>query len=98
MLVLARRHGEEIVIKTSDGLIVLTVTAIEGGKVKLGFNAPPDVVVHRREVWDQVQHEQEQRKRNGERKWRLTKKRTKTLFGNSETFSSNITATSSTLE
>ena len=47
MLVLTRKPGEEIVI---DGHIRVTVTAIKGGKVRLGISAPPDVIVDRAEI------------------------------------------------
>jgi carbon storage regulator len=47
MLVLARRAGEEIVI---TGGIQVTVLAIKGSQVRLGFLAPPAVRVMRAEV------------------------------------------------
>ena len=47
MLVLTRQIGEEIVI---DGNIRIVVTAIKGGKVRLGISAPPAVTVDRKEV------------------------------------------------
>jgi carbon storage regulator len=47
MLVLTRRIGEEIVI---DGGVRITVTAIDGQKVRIGITAPPDVRVDRSEV------------------------------------------------
>jgi carbon storage regulator len=47
MLVLTRRIGEEIVI---DNRIRVTVVSIDGGKVRLGINAPQDVRVDRQEV------------------------------------------------
>jgi carbon storage regulator len=49
MLVLTRRVGEEIVI---DGEIRVKILAIDGGKVKLGISAPPEVLVDRQEVHD----------------------------------------------
>lgn len=47
MLVLTRHIGEEIVI---DGDIRISVTAIEGRKVRIGVTAPPCVRVDRAEV------------------------------------------------
>jgi carbon storage regulator len=47
MLVLTRRIGEEIVI---DNRIRVTVVSIDGGKVRLGINAPPEIRVDRQEV------------------------------------------------
>jgi len=49
MLVLSRKRHEEIVI---DGRVVVKVVAIEGGKVRLGIEAPKGVRVNRREVED----------------------------------------------
>ena len=47
MLVLTRRVGEQIVI---DGDIRITVTAVEGHKVRIGIRAPEYVRVDRKEV------------------------------------------------
>jgi carbon storage regulator len=47
MLVLTRRVGEEIVI---DGSIRITVTAIQGERVRIGITAPEFVRVDRSEV------------------------------------------------
>jgi carbon storage regulator len=47
MLVLSRKEGEEVVIGDN---IRLTVVAIRGGRVRLGFTAPPDVSIQRDEL------------------------------------------------
>lgn len=47
MLVLTRRIGEQIIIADN---IRVTITAIQGDKVRLGIDAPPDVQVDRQEV------------------------------------------------
>jgi carbon storage regulator len=47
MLVLSRRAGETVII---DGGIRVTVVAVQGNKVRLGIEAPPDVTVDRSEV------------------------------------------------
>jgi carbon storage regulator len=47
MLVLTRQPGQEVVI---CGNIRLTVVAIRGNQVRLGFTAPPDVVIQREEL------------------------------------------------
>lgn len=52
MLVLSRKPNEKIVI--SDH-ITLTVVEVRGDKVRLGIEAPPDVTVHRQEVYDAIQ-------------------------------------------
>ena len=47
MLVLTRRPGEEIVI---DGQIRILVVSAKGDRIRIGIDAPPSVVVDRREV------------------------------------------------
>ena len=47
MLVLTRRIGEEIVI---DDHIRVTIVSIDGGKVRVGITAPPEIRVDRQEV------------------------------------------------
>ena len=51
MLVLSRRVNETIIINDN---IVITVVDIRGDKVRLGIDAPKDVSVHRREVFDAI--------------------------------------------
>jgi len=52
MLVLSRKIGEEIVIGDN---IRVTVVAIRGNQVRLGFTAPDDVTIHRSELGDFAQ-------------------------------------------
>ncbi len=54
MLVLRRKVGEAIVL---NGVITIYVLAVEGERVKLGINAPPDVVIVRQELLDAVAQE-----------------------------------------
>lgn len=51
MLVLTRKLGESIIIENE---IRVTVTYIGESSVKLGIDAPPNVLVHRLEVHDRV--------------------------------------------
>lgn len=51
MLILGRRAGESIVL---DGGITIVVLACERGGVRLGIQAPPDVVILRGEIVRQV--------------------------------------------
>lgn len=59
MLVLSRKKNESIMI---GGGIVITVIDIRGDKVRLGIEAPIDVPVHRREVWDAIQRAEKEQK------------------------------------
>ena len=54
MLVLSRKKNESVVI---DDRIVLTVGEIRGDKVRLGIEAPREVPVHRKEIYDAIQNE-----------------------------------------
>ncbi len=54
MLVLSRKCGERIVIGPN---IELTVVQIEGDRVRLGFVAPRETPIHRREVQQRLQRE-----------------------------------------
>jgi len=51
MLVLSRKKDESIVINND---ITIVVVEIRGDKVRLGVEAPKEVPVHRREVFDAI--------------------------------------------
>jgi len=52
MLVLSRKKNESIVINND---ITIVVVEIRGDKVQLGVEAPREVPVHRREVYDAIE-------------------------------------------
>lgn len=54
MLVLSRKVNEELLI--GDDVRVVVV-AICGDRVRLGIAAPKEVAVHRKEVYDIIQHQ-----------------------------------------
>ena len=54
MLVLSRHRDESIIIGDD---IVITVVDIRGDKVRLGINAPREISVHRKEVYDAFRRE-----------------------------------------
>lgn len=62
MLVLSRKKNESIVINDD---ITIVVVEIRGDKVRLGVEAPREVPVHRREVYDAIKRS-EQQSGNGE--------------------------------
>lgn len=55
MLVLSRKRDERIMIGDEISLLVVD---IRGDKVRLGIEAPSDVAVHRKEVYEAIQREQ----------------------------------------
>ena len=54
MLILTRRPGESV--KIGDD-ITITVLAVRGNQLRLGFTAPQNVAVHREEVYQRIQAE-----------------------------------------
>lgn len=54
MLVLSRQRDESIIIGDN---IVVTIVDIRGDKVRLGIEAPSEIPVHRREVYEAIQRE-----------------------------------------
>lgn len=55
MLVLTREVDQKVRIGHD---VTIMVVAIKGGVVKLGIEAPPEVPVHRQEVYDAIYAEQ----------------------------------------
>jgi carbon storage regulator len=53
MLVLSRSKGEAVIV----GDVLVEVVEIGGGRVRLGINAPPELPVHRSEVYDALARE-----------------------------------------
>lgn len=56
MLILTRRVGETLMIGDE---VSITVLGVKGNQVRIGVNAPKDVAVHREEIYDRIQKEQE---------------------------------------
>lgn len=53
MLVLSRKKNEVIVINDN---ITITVVEVRGDKVRLGIEAPKEIPVHRKEVYDEIRN------------------------------------------
>jgi carbon storage regulator CsrA len=55
MLVITRREGEEVVIgDPSSPMGVVRIVAIKGDRVRVAFDFPRTVEVHRREVANEI--------------------------------------------
>ena len=53
MLVLTRKLGERVVIGNE---VVVTVVEVRGERVKLGFEGPPEVPIHREEIHRKIEN------------------------------------------
>ena len=56
MLALTRKKGESLVINNN---VEITVLEIRGDQIKIGISAPKDVSIYRKEVYLQIQKENE---------------------------------------
>ncbi|MDG2017886.1 MAG: carbon storage regulator CsrA [Porticoccaceae bacterium] len=56
MLILTRRVGETLVIGDD---VNVTVLGVRGNQVRIGVNAPKEVAVHREEIYQRIQNENE---------------------------------------
>jgi carbon storage regulator len=57
MLVLSRQKDESIIIGDD---IEITIVDVRGDKVRLGINAPREISVHRKEIYEAIQREKAQ--------------------------------------
>lgn len=53
MLILARKENQSIMIGDN---IEITIVSIKGDHVKIGINAPTDVKVFRKEIYEEIQN------------------------------------------
>ena len=60
MLVLSRQKDESIIIGDD---VEITIVDVRGNKVRLGITAPKNIPVHRREVYEAIQKEKNEKKR-----------------------------------
>ena len=57
MLALTRKKGESLVIGNN---VEITVLEVRGDQVKIGIDAPKEIPVYRKEVYLQIQKENEE--------------------------------------
>ncbi len=53
-LVLTRRLGDSIMIGNS---VMVTIEDIRGGNIRINIQAPAELSVHRKEVWEKIQRD-----------------------------------------
>ena len=63
MLVLSRKLGERVLVPQCS--LSITVVAVEGNMIRLGFAAPSEVGIYREEVWQRIGSEDQPRVRLG---------------------------------
>lgn len=56
MLILTRRVGETVNIGND---VTVTILGVKGNQVRVGINAPKSVAVHREEIFERIQREQD---------------------------------------
>ena len=57
MLILTRRVGEKLVIGEN---VVITVLGVKGNQIRIGIDAPPEVDVHREEIFQRILKERKE--------------------------------------
>lgn len=62
MLILMRRVGETLMINDN---ITITVLGTKGNQVRIGMDAPKDVIIHREEIYKKIKEEKNNEEANG---------------------------------
>lgn len=57
MLILTRRVGEKLVIGEN---VIVTVLGVKGNQIRIGIDAPPEIQVHREEIFKRILKEREE--------------------------------------
>jgi len=61
VLALTRKKGESIIVGNNVEIVVL---GIQGEQVRLGFIAPKDITIHRKEIYEQIMEENKEASSN----------------------------------
>jgi carbon storage regulator len=56
MLILGRRFGEKVMIGDD---VIISVLGIHGNQIRLGFEAPEGVIIHRLEVYEKIKNKED---------------------------------------
>jgi len=64
MLILTRKSDESVIVANN---IEVKILSIRGDQVRIGFSAPKEVTIYRKEVHEVIQHENRQAVTRGER-------------------------------
>jgi carbon storage regulator len=55
MLILTRRVGETVMVGND---VAVTIVGVKGNQIRIGIDAPKNVAVHRKEIYERIPHEQ----------------------------------------
>ncbi len=57
MLILTRRVGEKLIIGEN---VTVTILGVKGNQIRIGIDAPPEVQIHREEIYLRIMAEREE--------------------------------------
>ncbi len=59
MLILKRKTSEKVIIESGGKIVVVTAAGVDRHQIRLGFEAPQEIVIYREELWEQIKSEGE---------------------------------------
>lgn len=58
MLILGRKENESVVLRLPDGeTVIITLTQLGGSQIRLGIEAPSEVGIYRKELFERINSE-----------------------------------------